>query len=179
MTKKSGVKMDIKKLEVIQSTLKKLDDENFHIQIGVFGEKGSRKKTEITNAEIGFVHEMGSVSRNIPRRSFLWDTFIHKGDKLMIMLKGDVETLFKKGKVDLYLKRVGIACTNLVGEAFDTGGWGRWAPLKYASIMGKVKGSLVKRKKQAAEVMLEGAGHTKPLMDTIQLKRSISSRVVK
>ena len=179
MAKKSGVKMNIKKLEVIQTALKKLDDGNFHVQVGIFGEKGGRKSKETTNAEIGFIHEMGSVSSNIPRRSFLWDTFINQGDKLMGMLSGDVKALFKEGKVALYLKHVGIACTNLVGQAFETSGWGSWAPLKYRSIMDKVKGSLLRRKQQAAEVLFEGAKHTRPLLDTGQLMRSVTSRVVK
>lgn len=181
MAKKPTVKMNITELKVIQTALKKMADGNFHIQVGIFGEKAGRSTASqgVTNAEIGFVHEMGSIARNIPRRSFLWDTFMYRGKKLMNSLKNDCRTLFKTGKVEAYLKRCGIEATNLVVEAFETSGWGRWAPLAYGTVMGKVKGSLVVRKQQAAETIHEGKRHTKPLIDTGQLWQSITSRIAK
>ena len=173
--------MNITELNVIQESLKKMADSNYHIQVGIFGEKSSRstKSQGVTNAEIGFIHEMGSVIRNIPRRSFLWDTFTFHGKMLMNSLKGDVEVLFKRGKVDEYLKRCGIEATNLVIKAFETSGWGRWAPLQSGTIMGKLKGNLYKRKQQTAEVLFEGKKHTKPLVNTGQLWQSITSRIAK
>jgi len=179
---KPGVKFDQTGLKVMQSALKKMVDNHYVVQVGVFGDKAMRKSAEdkgLTNAEIGLIHEMGSVSRNIPRRSFLWDTFANHGQELMETLKPHVEALFKKGKVELYLKEVGIASTNLVIEAFQTSGWGAWPQNAYSTIMRKLKGSLAKRRQMAAEVLYEGATHTKPLIKTGQLWQAISSRTAK
>ncbi len=182
MAKQGKRVFNITKLETLATSLKKMDDSKYKVQVGIFGEKDARRGAAskgVTNAEIGLIHEMGSVSRNIPRRSFLWDTFTHHGQQLTDSLKPAVKTLLDKGQIDEYLKAVGIACTNLVVEAFHTGGWGAWAPNAYSTIMRKLKGSLVRRKQQAAEVLFEGATHSVPLTDTGALWQSISSRTVK
>lgn len=179
----SKVKFNVTGLQVIAQSLKKLDDGKFRVQVGIFGDKFARpkdhKKNGPTNAEIGFVHEMGSVARHIPRRSFLLDTFTLHGDKLELALKPAVDKLFKKGLVPEYLNQVGVACVNLVVEAFHTGGWGAWAPNAYSTLLAKLKGPLWRRRQMAAEVLYEGAGHAVPLTDTGQLWQSISSRVVR
>lgn len=182
MAKKSKVEFDLTGLKVIQTTLKKLTDNKYSVQVGIFGDKALRKSAEdkgLTNAEIGMVHEMGSIERNIPRRSFLWDTFANHGKELMQVLKKDVETLLKTGKIEEYLKRVGLASVNLVIEAFNTGGWGAWPPNAYATLLRKFKGTLSRRRQMAAEVQYEKAGHDKLLWDTGQLVQSISSRTAK
>lgn len=174
--------MDITQLKVIQSSLKKIADGPNHIQVGIFGEKASRRDTQasgMTNAEVGFIHEMGSHEKNIPRRSFLWDTFTLHGDKLMASLKPDVELLLKKGNVDEYLKRCGQAAVALVNEAFETSGWGTWPQNSYRTILAKLRGSIQKRRQMAAEVLFEGAGHTRPLINTGQLWQAIASRVAR
>ena len=182
MAKKSKVEFDLTGLKVIQTSLKKLTDHKYSVQVGIFGEKDMRKKSKdkgVTNAEIGMIHEMGSVERNIPRRSFLWDTFSNHGKELMEVLKKDAATLMKTGKIEEYLKRVGLASVNLVIEAFNTGGWGAWPPNAYSTLLRKFKGTLSRRRQMAAEVQFEGAGHDKLLWDTGQLMQSISSRTVK
>ncbi len=182
-SKKPSAKMDIKGLKVIQTALTKMTDGHYVVQVGIFGSKAARKGDSemkgMTNAEIGLIHEMGSRSRNIPRRSFLWDTFKDHGKDLLPVLKKDCEELFKSGKVDEYLKRVGIAAVNLVQEAFETSGWGSWAPNSYSTLMGKLKGSLYRRKQMAAEVMFEGATHAKPLIRSGQLWQAIAARTAK
>lgn len=178
-SKKPSSQFNLEGLKVMQSALNKIKDNHYSVQIGIFGEKTSRRGGEMTNAEIGLIHEMGSISRNIPRRSFLWDTFILKGKEMEKTMKPFIETLFKKGNVDQYLKEVGIAGENLVRQAFETSGWGAWPQNAYSTIMGKLKGSLVKRRQIAAEVMFEGATHSKPLIDTGQLWQAISSRTAK
>lgn len=179
----STVKFNVTGLQVIAQSLKKLDDGKFRVQVGIFGDKFARPKDHKpngpTNAEIGYVHELGSVTRHIPRRSFLLDTFTLHSDKLEVVLKPAVDRLIKTGKVDVYLKEVGIACVNLVVEAFHTGGWGAWAPNAYSTLLQKLKGSLARRRQLAAEVLYEGASHAVPLTNTGQLWQSISSRTVR
>jgi hypothetical protein len=185
MAKKSGVKMNITQLKVIQTALTKMVDGGYSIQVGIFGNKDARPKDKeqgVTNAEVGIIHEMGSFTKNIPRRSFLWDTFANHGAKLLPVLKKPCEDLFKKGKVEEYLKIVGIAATNLVIEAFETSGFGAWPQTKYANIMHKLRRlhkNIFKRKQLTAEVMFEGATHSKPLINTGQLWQSISSRTAR
>lgn len=179
---KPGVKFDLTGLKVMQSALKKMTDNKYVVQVGVFGDKAMRKSADasgLTNAEVGLIQEMGSVSRKIPRRSFLWDTFINHGKELLPVLKDDVEKLFKNGKVEEYLRRAGVAATNLVVEAFQTSGWGTWPQNAYSTIMGKLRGSLSKRRQMAAEVLYEGATHTKPLIKTGQLWQAISARTAR
>lgn len=186
MAKKPSVKFEQRGLQVMATSLKKLADDKYRIQVGIFGDKDERRGAPngVTNAEIGYVQEMGSVSRHIPRRSFLLDTFAFHGKELMKTLAPDVEKLFKKGKVDEYLKQCGIKATNLVVEAFMTSGWGAWPPNAYSTLLRKlrtVKGigkNLARRKQAAAEVIFEGATHAKPLIDTGQLWQAISSRTV-
>ena len=180
--KKSSKKFNITKLEVLATSLKKLDDGKYKIQVGIFGNKDLRKDSKgkgPTNAEIGYVHEMGSVSRHIPRRSFLLDTFTNHQAELNAGLKPLADALFKEGKVDLFLDKAGQAAVLLVQTAFFTSGWGSWAPNAYSTLMAKLKGSLLRRKQQAAEVMFEGATHAMPLISTGQLWQSIAARAVK
>ena len=178
MAKQSKVVFDQTGLKVIQEALKKMSDGGYHIQIGIFGGKTSRKNGEMTNAEIGFVHEMGSISRNVPRRSFLWDTLSTKGKEIMESLKPATETLFKTGKINEYLEVVGHACTNMVDEAFATGGFGKWAPLSYGTLMRKAKGNDFKRMQQVAQDLYEGGNNIAILIKSGQLRRAISYRVV-
>jgi hypothetical protein len=161
MAKKSSTRSDYTGLKVIAQSLKKLDDGKYKIQVGVFGDKAARQneKAGVTNAEVGFIQEMGSVSRGIPRRSFLWDTFAHHGDQLMKTLKPAVDELFKKGKVELYLKQAGSAAESLVKEAFFTSGWGSWKPNAASTIAKK--------------------GSDKPLIDRGELWQAIASRTVR
>lgn len=181
-SKKPERRFEMTQLKVIQSALQKMKDGHYVVQVGIFGNKAMRKEQHgggLTNAEVGLIHEMGSVARKIPRRSFLWDTFTGHGKELEPVLKNDVMTLLKTGKVEEYLKRVGVAATNLVVEAFQTSGWGSWPANAYSTLLQKLRGSLAKRRQMAAEVMHEGGQHAKPLIDSGQLWQSISARTAK
>jgi len=154
----------------------------YHIRVGIFGDKSARYADvqrsswsgrklkdssslksagpgELTNAELGFVHEMGSKKVGIPRRSFLQDTFLYEAAALNSTMQPLFLTLFKGGKIDLFLKKAAIACENLVQMAFQTGGFGKWPALKPATIRAK--------------------GSSMILVRTKQLRFSISSQVVK
>ena len=183
MAKKPSVKFNITNLKTMQTALSKMVDGHYSIQVGIFGNKADRRGDKemegVTNAEIGLIHEMGSIARGIPRRSFLWDTFKNHGKDLLPKLKKPCDELFKTGKVDEYLKIVGILSVELVQEAFQTSGWGSWPPLAYSTLLGKLRGNLAKRRQMAAEVIHEGATHSKPLIRTGQLWQAISFRTVK
>ena len=64
-----------------------------------------------------------------------------------------------QGDVIGVLSDLGIACETAIGEAFDSSGYGDWAPNTAATINNKKSSS--------------------PLIDTGQLRRSVASAVVK
>jgi len=172
----SVVKMDINKLESLMGSLKA----KMVTEVGVLGAKAKNRKaagslisagghkkikrpSDMTNAEIGLVHEKGSLSRGIPARSFL---------KLPLTVKSSELLTVKKKLWDKYLagestiqrlkeayRDLGLIAEKIIQEAFATGGFGRWAKLSHKTIA---------RKKSSAI-----------LIDTAQLRRSITSRVAK
>ncbi len=110
-----------------------------------------------TNAEIGLDHELGSVTRHLPKRSFL----------LMPLTFYLFDAVKKKSKVlnklisvaDIvkFYATLGIIAENVIQEAFKKGGPG-WQPL--------------------SPVTIEKKGSDKILISTGQLRKSITSRVV-
>ncbi len=141
----------------LQIFVKSLDDKH-HVQIGIFGNKANRKKGVATNAELGAIHEFGSFSRGIPARSFLRMPVSTQSTQIIKETTGSSKGLVASGKIVLLLKRLGTACENAIQRAFESRGFGTWAPDKPATVRRK--------------------GSDSPLIDTAQLRRSIASRVV-
>lgn len=141
----------------LQIFVKSLDDRH-HVQIGIFGNKSGRKKGAATNAELGAIHEYGSFSKGIPARSFLRMPVSTQSTQVIAEATGGSKGLVASGQIVKLLKRLGIACENVIQRAFSSRGFGSWAP---------DKPSTVRRK-----------GSDSPLIDTAQLRRSIASRVV-
>lgn len=152
---KSSLKFDLTKL---QTFVKGVDDKH-RVQVGIFGNKSARKDGgDLSNADVGAVHEFGSFSDNIPMRSFLRMPLNTQSDQILKQVTPGSRELVATGKMTLLLKRLGIACENVIQAAFASRGFGTWKPNKPATI--RRKGSDV------------------PLIDTAQLRRSIASRVV-
>ncbi len=114
----------------------------------------------LTNAEIGVIQEFGSYSANIPARSFLRMP-IETKKKEFIAFLGSKAALKKIGEGDMkgLFTLIGIKAEAIVQEAFASHGFGKWEPNSPETI--KKKGS------------------SSPLIDTVQLRRSISSTAVK
>ena len=143
---------------------------NYSVCVGILGEDASephkmRKKDGSivtpkkpkTNAFIGAIHEYGSVSNNIPARSFLRYPIKMR---LGTMLEKNKDTLTRslvKGTYKQWLENLGFALEEIVNNAFETGGFGMWKPIE----------------KQTAR----RKGSDMILVDIGQLKASISSEV--
>lgn len=88
----------------------------------------------LSNASIGAAHEYGSPSRNLPMRSFLRVPLYLELDKQLQKAGALDETTLKKvvaeGSAVAFMKKVAIVAHGIVLQAFDTGGFGTWAPLK-------------------------------------------------
>lgn len=164
------IRLDTDKLEQVEKELGKA----FVAQIGVLGIKaggrlaiknenvggksGNRKVPVVqgesfqSNADIGLIHEKGSLLRNIPRRSFLEMPLTTKLPALIAkigktLLEG-VTTL----NIESTYKKLASFGEGIVLQAFSTSGFGTWPALKRG-----------------------GPSH---LIKTAQLRQSISSRVV-
>lgn len=149
------------KREGLQKLIAQLGgDAGSRVQVGVFANKSTRKKdsrTIRTNAEIGYAHEFGAGSRNqmLPMRSFLrMPLFQHLRDDIRINW---AKTIKERG-MTAALKKLGVVCEGVIQKAFATGGFGQWTPLSPVTI----------RRKRSSAILIE----------TSQLRRSISSRVV-
>lgn len=127
------------------------------VKVGILGNKTNRQEGKLTNAFIGAVNEFGSVSNNIPPRSFLRMP-IHRGSEVIIKeAKKGSESLVKDGNMIQVLKSIGVSCIKEIQNAFATRGFGRWP--KNAEI--------TKLRKKSSS----------PLIDTSQLRKSITFKV--
>lgn len=109
------------------------------------------------NAMIAFVMEFGSVSKNIPERSYLRSTILEQADKYSKILSETIPDAIKDGARphDAY-SRLGIIAMNDVRLKIASGEFAALAP------------ATIKRKKSS-----------KPLIDTGMLRQSISYEVKK
>lgn len=147
------------------------------VKVGILGGKTNRKnvghrtdktgthayvargKAALTNAEVGARNEFGTFEKPVtPARSFLRMPIQKLGGKILEEVKAlGAGKALAQGKVKLVLKYLGIACENAIQTAFDTHGFGMWAPNSPTTVMLK--------------------GSDQPLIDSAQLRRSITSRV--
>ncbi|TDE17711.1 hypothetical protein [Dyadobacter psychrotolerans] len=177
MRKEKGVYIDLSKLANLR---KKLGTE-LVAKVGIMGSdatalhkesvtkyntetgkpyKTAGSSTYLTNAELGVIHEFGSASRNIPIRSFLRMPLMEKSKEIVKMLGNkDVMDLIKKGEVVQVFRLIGLKGEQIVDRAFQTQGFGHWPALKPQTVDAK--------------------GSSSPLIDTGQLRRSITSTVDK
>ena len=170
------VKVNSDALEDLQATLMS----KFVTRVGILGSKVSRNTTITTkqgfhkagkvaspktNAEIGLLHEKGSLTQHIPRRSFLEMPLIMHSEGLksikesLVPVFSTTDSIGKRKSMwrQAYVK-LGMLAENIVQTAFESRGFGQWAPDSAGTI---------KRKHS-----------DQPLIDTAQLRRSITSDVV-
>jgi phage gpG-like protein len=152
---KHNIDFGLKQLEGIEKAIK----EKIYTKVGILGNKprnDEESEEVITNAEIGIIHEFGSIKRNIPPRSFLRmpvQTKAKQIKKQLLKNKKKYEKSIASGDISKLFEDLGIAAEVVIQEAFETGGFGKWQELKHR------EGTI--------------------LVDTSQLRGSITSKVVK
>ena len=124
------------------------------VEVGAFGMHSGKRP--ITMPDLAAIHEYGAPSRNIPERSFVRASITLDQSKYGKFLLGEVKSL-------LLLKTTPMKIKQILGmqAAADVQMYmvnGKFAPLKAKTI---------KRK-----------GSSKPLIDTGQLRQSITYKVV-
>lgn len=110
------------------------------------------------NAEVGYLHEMGSFSRGIPARSFLIASVHHEEKRIAKIGMIGIRRALIAGNARLGLRDIGVACLAAINKAFDVGGLGKkWPALKPSTVAAK--------------------GSAAILIDTGQLRRSITFQI--
>ena len=175
------ISIDIEKLLNIKAELAK----HYVTRVGVLGQKTNRIPQEAgesheryklrvrkllkdrpsqaenerqTNADIGLVHEMGSMSRHIPRRSFLEMPLTLKMPEYAKTFGAQIMKAIDEGNIKPVFVNMGIKGEQVVQLAFASRGFGIWP--------GNAPYTIAKK------------GSSQPLIDTAQLRRSISSDVI-
>lgn len=128
-----------------------------------------RAISEMTNAQLGYIHEHGAPERNIPARPFLIPG-VREGQKRYVpymrqaasaILAGDAES------ADKAMNAAGLAAMSAVQSKIRRGPFAPLSPATIARRRQRSAGSSYRRKaKTAADVT--------PLIDTAQMLRSVT-----
>lgn len=150
-----SVKLDMSGWKHLKKTL----EGNYTTRVGILGSEGSKQHadTKKTNAEIGAIHELGLVA-GIPQRSFLKMPLESKLFSKIEAEKEQYYTALKNGKLVKWFQALGMWSEEIIDEAFTTSGFGSWAP--------------------NAPITIARKGSAMPLIDTGQLRNSISHIIV-
>ena len=117
----------------LDALLKALKAKPPKARVGILGgnARSSSKGTSTqTNAQIGAAHEFGTSK--LPQRSFLRVPITDHLQKRMqnsnLLDKDVLKAVIKEGSVVPWLTRVAMIAEDIVLGAFDSGGYGKWAP---------------------------------------------------
>ena len=139
--------------------IKKALSDKYVTYVGILGSNATtqHEDTHYTNAQIGAVQEFGSVSNNIPARSFIR---MPLEMKLGQWIEKQGSTYFKmalNGHLDAFYRGVGLKAEEIIQDAFESRGFGEWD--------------------ENAPSTIKAKGSDMPLIDTGALRASISSEV--
>lgn len=154
---KADVSLNLGGLEELQKQMSA-----YRARVGVLGDKVGRTdgESDLTNSEIGIIQIFGSITDHIPPRDFLlMPLLMNTRGILAAMSSNMVKRAMEAADYKKVFKILGAVGETFVQKAFETSGFGQWAPNSPRTIAAK--------------------GSSKPLIDTAQLRRGISSDVVK
>lgn len=156
MPRRTIIKKNIKGL----IDFKRFLDHDLEARVGILGSNAISTREAgagATNSDIGFKHEFGVKSEKIPKRSFLREPIQEKFEEAAIKSKASLKKTFEKLHIKEVFLKLGIIAEGIVQEAFATRGFGKWEP--------------------NSEMTIAQKGSDSPLIDTAQLRKSISSDV--
>jgi len=156
------------------------------VLVGVPEEESSREGGKVTNAELAFIHSNGSPLNKIPPRPFIEPAIedAENSEMISVELKKAAEAALD-GKSDVMsrsLVRAGIQGQNAVRDWFTSPKNG-WAPNTPYTILQKLKKKKDSTSKAIVRYVDEGGslsdisgleGMTRPMIDTDQLRRSVT-----
>jgi phage gpG-like protein len=132
-----------------------------HVRVGVFGDEKHEGSEDLTLVELAAIHEFGSPAAGIPERSFIRATINAKHDEIKKLLHGLAKQVVRG---EITAER-GL---NLIGTYIA-------AEMKKTITQRKTVGPEPQELKQAT---IDRKGSSTPLLDTAQLKNSITHVVV-
>lgn len=148
------------KIDGLDKIIKALKAKPIMARVGILGNSNAREGKAKSNATVGAAHEFGTTT--MPMRSFLRIPIAeHLGKNLEnsgAFTKDALETVVKQKSLKPWVEKVAIEAEGIVADAFDTGGFGQWAPLSEKTMS----------RKKVKQILVE----------TQQLRNSITSEVV-
>lgn len=155
--KKTAITMN---LDGLENLIGRMSSE-YVTRVGVLGSGAMRDDGDgVTNADLALIHIYGSLSGDIPPRDFLKMPLEMKKKELMKTLEtGAVKTAIAAGDYERVFELIGIGAEAIVDGAFKSAGYGQWPANAPATVRAK--------------------GSSAPLIDTGELRRSVTSDVVK
>lgn len=146
------VEINFSGLEALRKSLPK----DRVVRVGILGDS-TFSNDSITNAELGVIHEFGTITNeNIPPRSFLKMPLSRP--ELKAFVGGvKIKKLVEAGEFEKALELIGLKAEEIIDGAFRSRGYGTWAANTPETIARK--------------------GSSSPLIDTGELRRSITSEV--
>lgn len=138
----------------IKALLKRLSDPGT-VEVGILTGTGQHEDSDLTTAEVGFYHEFGTVKT--PERSFIRSTINGKSKEIKKVARLEYKKVIAgKTTNEKGLGILGAFTAGLIQETFTDN---NWAP--------------------NSESTIESKGSSTPLIDTGQLRQSISYKVNK
>jgi len=174
MANNSNVKAN---LDGLNSILKGLKTEKV-LRVGILGMKAKAQhdsESGLTNADIGTFHEFGTSK--MPQRSFLErplkERLNFNNSEMADMKKVLWKQLFVKGAPEKFLNDLGSKAKDIITAAFETNGFGEWAPLTDTTVNRRASKVRGKAKREEFKHL-----HN-ILTDTTALRKSIGWDVIK
>lgn len=130
------------------------------VYVGIQQKESKREDEPITNAELLFIHTNGSPINNIPPRPVIEPAIKHDSERLSGMMKKAAQ-LVLAGKIDdaiIQLKRTGMRGQN-VSRNWFVNPENNWPPNSPSVIAEKIR---------------KGSTNPRPLIDTGELRKSIT-----
>lgn len=155
--KQTEIRFNLDGLEEIKERVGK----TYRTRVGIIGSKaGQEHEGGITNAELGLIQMFGSLTRGIPARDFLLMPLMTKHREIIQSFgSASIRAAFAAGDYKKMFVLLGVKAEEIIQEAFETSGFGRWQKNAYSTIQQK--------------------GSSRPLIRWGELRRSITSDVVK
>jgi hypothetical protein len=138
----------------LEKLLKNLDSD-LSVDIGYFKDA----KTPDGQSVAGYMaaNEFGSIERKLPVRSSIRMPLETKQSEISTYVSGRSKYHLEQGDIKAIFEDIGIAGQSKIQEAFDTRGFGTWAP--------------------DAEVTIERKGSDAPLIDSGLARKAVTYRV--
>jgi len=115
------------------------------VKVGVIGAGARIYKGGKTVVDIATIHEYGTD--DVPMRSFLRTPFFVNRDKMNKFINKQFNEVIEKGKdAEAAMDSIGVKAQKIIFGAFDSEGYGFWAPLKPQTI---------KKKKGKSDILVD------------------------